>query len=80
MAPSARFIFTRMISTLTDKATMTTTTNNIQLPYLEATVLDGKQLQTSIEWTERLWHYIKRIYDIDIKQSLSAEAVPTRTR
>ena len=60
---------------------MTTTTSNIQLPYLEGTGLDGKKLYTPIEWTERLRHYVKRIYNIDIKSALSGETkTPTRNR
>ena len=56
---------------------MTTTTNNILLPYLEDTGLDGKKLYTPKEWTERMRHYIKRIHDIDIKPALSGETMPT---
>ena len=55
----------------------TTTTNNILLPYLEDTGLDGKKLYTPKEWTERMRHYIKRIHDIDIKPSLSGETMLT---
>ena len=47
----------------------------IQLPYLEDTGLDWKNLYTPKEWTEkrihyikRFRHYIKRIHNIDIKQ------------
>ena len=56
---------------------MATTTNNILLPYLEDTGLDGKKLYTPEEWTERMRHYIKRIHDIDIKPALSGETMPT---
>ena len=56
---------------------MTTTTNNILLPYLEDTGLDGKKLYTHKEWTERMRHYIKRVHDIDIKPALSGETMPT---
>ena len=49
----------------------------IQLPYLEDTGLDGKKLYTPKEWTERLRHYIKRIYNIDIKPILTDDTVPT---
>ena len=56
---------------------MTTTKNNILLPYLEDTGLDGKRLYTPKEWTERLRHYIKRIHNIDIKPALSGETMPT---
>ena len=59
---------------------MTTAKNNIQLPYLEDTELDGKKLYIPKEWTERLRHYIKRIYDIDIKPALSGETIPTSSR
>ena len=50
---------------------MATTTNNILLPYLEDTGLDGKKLYIPKEWTKRMRHYIKRIHDIDIKPALS---------
>ena len=59
------------------KETMTTTTNNILLPYLEDTGLDGKKLYIPKEWTKRMRHYIKRIHDIDIKPALSGETIPT---
>ena len=59
---------------------MTTVKNNIQLPYLEDTGLDGKKLYVPKKWTERLRHYIKRIYDIDIKPALSWETIPTSSR
>ena len=49
----------------------------IQLPYLEDTGLDGKKLYTPKEWTERLRHDIKRIYNIDIKPILTDDTVPT---
>ena len=58
---------------------MTTTKNNILLPYLEDTRLDGKKLYIPKEWTERLRHYIKRMYNIDIKLALSGETIPTST-
>ena len=48
----------------------------IQLPYLEDTGLDGKKLYTP-ECTERFRHYIKRIHNIDIKQILTDDTVPT---
>ena len=59
---------------------MTTERNNIQLPYLEDTGLDGKKLYTPKEWTERLRHYIKRNYDIDIKPAISGETIPASNR
>ena len=59
---------------------MTTVKNNIQLPYLEDTGLDGKKLYTLKEWTERLRHYIKRTHDIDMKPALSGETIPTSNR
>ena len=39
-------------------------------------------MYTPEEWTERLRHYIKRIYDIDIKPpaALSGETIPTSYR
>ena len=49
----------------------------IQLPYLEDTGLDGKKIYTPKEWTERLRHYLKRIYNIDIKPILTDDTVPT---
>ena len=52
---------------------MTAATNNILLPYLEDTGLDGKKLYIPKEWTERMRHYTKRIHDIDIKLALSKE-------
>ena len=58
---------------------MTATTSNIQLPYLEDTGLDGTKLYTPKEWTKRL-HYIKQIYNIDIKPALSGETIPTSNR
>ena len=48
----------------------------IKLPYLEDTGLDGKKLYTPKEWTERFRH-IKRIHNIDIKQILTDDTVPT---
>ena len=59
---------------------MTTTTSNIQVPYLEDTGLDGKKIYTPKEWTEQLRHYIKQIFDIDTKPALSGETVPTSNR
>ena len=56
---------------------MTATTNNNLLPYLEDTGHDGKKLYTPKEWTERMGHYIKRLYDIDVKSALSGETIPT---
>ena len=52
---------------------MTITTNKIQLPFLEDTGLDRRKLYTPKEWTERLRHYIERIYNIDIKPELSGK-------
>ena len=49
----------------------------IQLPYLEDTGLDGKKLYTPEEWTKIFRHYIKRIHNIDIKQILTDDTVPT---
>ena len=57
---------------------MTAITSNIQLPYLEDIGLEGKKLHTPKEWTERLRHYIKQIYNIDVKPALSGETIPTR--
>ena len=54
-----------------------TTTTKIQLPYLEDTRLDGKKMYTPRERTERFRHYIKRIHNIDIKQILTDDTVPT---
>ena len=54
-----------------------TTTTKIQLPYLEDTGLDGKKIYTPREWTERFRHYVKRILNIDIKQILTDDTVPT---
>ena len=59
---------------------MATARSNIQLPYLEDTGLDAKKLYTPKEWTERLRHYIKQIYDVDIKPALSGETIPTSSR
>ena len=56
---------------------MATTSNNILLPYLEDTGLDGKKIYTPKEWTERLRHYIKRIHNIDIKPASSQKTIPT---
>ena len=56
---------------------MTTTKNYLLLPYLEDTGLDGKKLYTPKERTERLRHYIKRIYNINKKPALSGETKPT---
>ena len=56
---------------------MTATTSNIPLPYLEDIGLDGKKLYTPKIWTERLRHYVKRIYNSDIKPALSGETIPT---
>ena len=53
------------------------TTTKIQLPYLEDTGLDGKKIYTPREWTERFRHYVKRIHNIDIKQILTDDTVPT---
>ena len=49
----------------------------IQLPYLEDTGYDGKKLYTLKERTERLRHYMKRIHNIDIRQILTDDTVPT---
>ena len=54
---------------------MTTTTNNKLLPCLEDTGLEGKKQYTPKERTERLQHYIKRVYDIGIKPTLSCETI-----
>ena len=54
-----------------------TTTTKIQLPYLEDTGLDGKRIYTPREWTERFRHYVKRIHNIDIKQILTDDTIPT---
>ena len=59
---------------------MTTVKNNIQLPYLKYIGLEGKKLYTPKEWTERLRHYIKRIYNIDIKSALFGGTIPTSNR
>ena len=53
------------------------TATKIQLPYLEDTGLDGKKIYTPREWTERLPYYIKRIHNINIKQILTDDTVPT---
>ena len=54
------------------------TPTNIKLPYLEDTGLYGKKLYTPKEWTtERFRHYTKRIYNVDIKQILTDDMVPT---
>ena len=49
----------------------------MQLPYLENTGLDMKKLYTPKEWTERFRHNRKRIHNIDIKQILKDETLPT---
>ena len=54
-----------------------TTATKIQLPYLEDTGLDGKKIYTPREWTERFRHYVKRIHNIDIKEILTDDTVPT---
>ena len=54
-----------------------TTTTKIQLPYLEDTGLNGKKIYTPREWTERFRHCVKRIHNIDIKQILTDDTVPT---
>ena len=59
------------------KETMTTTSNNVLLHYLENTGLDSKTLYTPKERTERMRHYIKQIHDIDIKPALSGETIQT---
>ena len=53
------------------------TAKKIQLPYLEDTGLDGKKIYTPREWTERFRHYVKRIHNIDIKEILTDDTVPT---
>ena len=53
------------------------TITNIKLPYLENTGLDGKKLYTPKEWTERFRHYTKTIYNVNIKQILMDDTVPT---
>ena len=74
---SSRIYFYQKKTTLTEQLSMTTTKNNILLPYLEDTGLDGKKVQTPKEWTERLRHYRKRIHNIDIKPGLCGEVIPT---
>ena len=49
----------------------------IQLPYLGDTGLDEKNLYTPKKWTERFRRYTKRIHNIDIKQILMDDTVPT---
>ena len=49
----------------------------IQLPYLEDTELDRKKVYTPKDWTERFWHYIKRIQNFDNNQILTDDTVPT---
>ena len=53
------------------------TTTNIKLPYLQDTGLDGKKLHNPKERTERFRHYTKRVYNVDIKQILTDDTVPT---
>ena len=53
------------------------TTTHIKLPYLEDTGLDGKKLYTPRECTERFRHFTKRILNMDIKQILTDDTVPT---
>ena len=73
MAQWEDLYFYRGNSILNDQISMATTSNNILLPYIEDTPLDGKKLYTPKEWTERLRHYIKRIHNIDMKPALSGE-------
>ena len=53
------------------------TTTKKTLPYLEDTGLDGKKQYSPKEWTEKFWHYTKRIYNVDIKQLQPFYTVPT---
>ena len=53
------------------------TTTNIKLPYLDDTGLDGKKLYTPKEWTEIFRHYTIRINNVDTKQILTEDTVPT---
>ena len=53
-----------------------TATTNIRLPYLEGSG-DRKKLYTPKEWIERLRHNIKRIHNVDIKQTLVDDTTPT---
>ena len=53
------------------------TTTNIRLTHLEHTGFDGKKLYTLKKWTERFRHYTKRIYNVDLKQILTDDTVPT---
>ena len=48
--------------------------------FLEDTRLDVKKLYTPKEWTERLQHFIKRIYDIGKKPALPGKAIQTNNR
>ena len=53
------------------------TATNIQLPYLKDTRLDGNNIYKPREMTERFRNYIKKIHNIDIKQILTDDTVPT---
>ena len=53
------------------------TATKIKLPYLEDTGVDRKKIYTPREWTDRFRHYVKRIHNIDIKQILTDDTVPT---
>ena len=57
-----------------------TTTNHLQLPYLDITGLDGNKLYTLNERSERFRYYIKRINNIDNKQFPTGETTPTGER
>ena len=52
-------------------------TTNIRLTHLEDTGLDDKKLYTPKECTERFRLYIKRIYNVFIKQILVDNTKPT---
>ena len=71
------FYFSIHYKTLSNHINKMATATKILLPYLENTGLDGKEIYTSREWTERFRHYIKRIHDIDIEQILTDDTVPT---
>ena len=67
MAQKARFIFTRVNVPIFNQRRNKDNHHKRHTTTHLNTGLDGKNLYTSKEWTERLRHYIKRIYDIDIK-------------
>ena len=56
---------------------MTTTKNNIMLPYLEDTGLDGRNYIPPKNGPNDNGITKKRIHKIDIKPALSGEAIPT---